>query len=558
MFIRTLLFLSLFLSIIISVQAQVDLEKAAQVVANHLGPVKTGKGQYTQQLAASKMPYRMTFTVTYADEKGKAHDEIYHLNVADLEAASITSKPVRDVITITIGTRLSRNFIRFTENGQPGNFTNKLILYAENPGEAKELIEGIRQLAAAGKNYQPTKLPEDYKGLIQFIKGNIGSETIGNTGFEQSLEINEQNPLLITFNQNKEGNSDDKFIVNTADLNVNDLRLEASGKYLQLTVVTRNRDRLVRYLRTGKPADLVTGFDIISTDPDRLRSIEAAFRKLIPLAVKQLETQRPAMQTMAEIQKVVTAGVRSTIEARDNSNQRIEFNCECVLSQSWANRSSQTEDVYRFSLDDLAEHQSKLSTLNGLHILSLSTGSRSLIKVTKNQVPQSYVSNVNIYAYDLETIRFLPQAFSKAIQLCRQARKNPMPVNSTIATLSWLSNQMPSLQQGNSEIKTTLEPVESNNACLLRFSEKTSGRKTSETQYEIPLKALNVGGVETSVNGSSVFVIMYTTGRQRMIKMVRDGKPGDYTNNIRIQFDDVEKARYVADGFRHLIRHCTN
>ncbi|MVM40658.1 hypothetical protein GO730_28225 [Spirosoma sp. HMF3257] len=59
-----------------------------------------------------------------------------------------------------------------------------------------------------------------------------------------------------------------------------------------------------------------------------------------------------------------------------------------------------------------------------------------------------------------------------------------------------------------------------------------------------------------AINGRNVFVNLPTNGKEKMVKTQKDGKPSDYVNNVRIQVDDIEKARAIADAFRHLIRQC--
>ncbi|MVM40659.1 hypothetical protein GO730_28230 [Spirosoma sp. HMF3257] len=496
MFLRTLLFLSLSILAFLPSYAQGNLAAATQAVANQLSIVKIGAGQYTQKLEATRAPHRLTFLVTQTDAKGKAHDESYHLNVADLDPAQISFKPSKDVIVVTAGIRLNRKFIRYAENGQPGNFIEKLTLYAESPDAATAMVDALRKLAlAAEKSYHPASLPDGYEDIAVWLKNAVVNEVIGLNSYEQSISYNGRNPLLATFKQNKAGKSDDQFGFNVADISLNDVKLTAKGDHLELSLTTLNRDKFIRYIRAGKPADLTSEFALISTDVDRIRDIEAAFRKLIPLAQKRLEAQTPSLKSMADIQKVVIAGTRSVVSDRESFNQQIVPECSCMYTRIQAGRQTPIEEISRFSLDDIPENSTKIDISNGLFVLKVNTGKQRLISVSKNLVRQNYSADLEIFSEDLEAVRFLPQAFTKAAQLCRQARKSPVPTNTAAATLSWLTTQMPSLRSETEELKTTLETFEPNSTCHLRLTERIIGKKTVETQYDMSLKFLNVGGL---------------------------------------------------------------
>lgn len=271
-----------------------SLPDAVKGVSDQLRVVKVSNGDYAQRLETTKAPHRLTFLITQTDAKGKTNEESYHLNVADLDPSLITFKPNKDVITVTAGTRQGRKFIRYAENSKPGNFTDHLTLYAENPDIAHALVDALRKVATvAEKSYKPATIPDTFEGAALWLKANTGNETSGATTYDQSLTYDGRNPLLATFKQNKGGKGEEQYTVNVADLSLADLKLNPQGDRLELTLATRNRSKFIRHTRPGRVADAVTDFGIVSTDIDRIRDIEAAWRKLIPLAEKRLESQLP-------------------------------------------------------------------------------------------------------------------------------------------------------------------------------------------------------------------------------------------------------------------------
>lgn len=544
----------------LAAQAQDLMTGPLAGVSTQLQPVKTGNAQFVQKLEASQPSYRATFSVTKTSEKGKGDEGTYFLNLSDLDVASVSYKVEKDVISVIADTKQHRKFVRYSENGELKSLTDRVKLYADNPDIAKALVESLKKvILAAEKAYKPARTPESLDDLRQWLKTNIGTEAVGSDKYEQSLTFDQGNPLRAVFRRSEVGAkgsaSTETYSFNLGDLGLEGLQVEAKGKRFELSIVAQQKQKLMGYAKDGKLDNVVQSFEIISGDADKIRDVAAAWRKLIPLAVKQLESRKPTFASMASAQKYLEASVTAAKTADRTIEQTLKPDCICTYTRRETAAKNNTEEVYEFNLADLAEKGTKLGVDKELYAIDLKTrDNRKFISYTKNGVRQNYVSSLELASDNLENVRYMSQAFEKAVQLCAQSRKNPVPTASQQARLDWIREQLPK-DIGEKEL-TSYALTAENGVCDLKLTVTQSGKKTSEIVYDLALKDFNADATNFDVDGKTVYVSLVTKGKEKLVKTFKDGKPSDYVHTIKIQLGDIEKGRYVAEAFRQLIRNC--
>jgi hypothetical protein len=557
---KTLLF-CLAAVVCLAANAQTDpLSGPIAGVSAQLQPVKTGSAQYIQKIEAAQPAYRATFSVTKTDNKGKGNEDAYFLNLSDLDVSTVTYKVEKDVIAVLAETKQHRKFVRYSENGELKNLTDRVKLFADNPDIAKALVESLKKvILAAEKAYKPARTPESLDDLRQWLKTNIGSETVGSDKYEQALTFDAENPLRAVFRRSEVGGkgsaSQDTYSFNLGDLGLEGLQVETKGKRFELPLVIQQKQKLMGYAKDGKLDNLVQTFEIISSDADKIRDIAAAWRKLIPLAVKQLESRKPAFANMAGAQKYLESSLQASKTNDRTIEQTLKADCICTYTRRETYNKNNTEEVYEFNLADLAEKGAKLGVDKELYTIDLKTrDNRRFIGYTKNGVRQNYVSEIELASDNLENVRYMSQAFEKAVQSCAQSRKSPVPTGSQQTQLEWITQQLPKELGEKEPVNYSL--VAEGGTCDLKLTVAQGGRKPSELVYDLALKSLNADATNFDVDGKNVYVSLVTKGKEKLVKTLKDGKPSDYVHTVKIQLGDIEKGRYVAEAFKQLIRNC--
>lgn len=554
------LFLSLAVAISLAAHATNDpLAGALAGVSAQLQPVKTANAQFVQKLETAQPAYRATFTVTRTDNKGKSSEETYFLNLADLDVSTVTYKVERDVIAILADTKQHRKFIRHTEDGDWKNLTGRLKLYADTPDIAKALVEALKKaITSANTVYTVAKTPDTMDGLRAWLKTAIGPEAIGSVKYEQALTFDADNPLRAVFRRSEVGAkgaaTQETFSFNLGDLSLEGLQIETKGSRLELHLPVQQKQKLMGYAKDGKLDNVVSSLELVSADPDRIRDLLSAWRKLIPQAIKQLQAQKPVFTNFAVAQKTLEANIQTAKTADRTIEQSLKADCLCRYTRREIFEKNNLEETYEFNLADLAPQGTKLGVDKELYTVELKTrDNQRVIGYLKNGVRQNYVTGLELAADNLEAVRFLDEAVEKAIQSCAQSRKSPVP-SGPQARLDWISQQ---LAAGNGQPDAVSQTLKAENGfCDLKLTVTEGGRKPSERAYDLALSDLNADAVAFDVNGKDVFVNLTTKGREKLIKTAKDGKPAAYVHTVSIQVDGIESGRNLAEAFREAIRGC--
>lgn len=558
---KTTLLLALATGLSLAARATNDpMTGALAGVSAQLQPVKTANAQFVQKIEAAQPAYRATFTISRTTDKGKSNEETYFLNLADLDPATVAYHVERDVIAVVADTKQHRKFIRRTEDGDWKALTDRLKLYADNPDIAKALVEALKKaVVSAEKAYLPAKTPDTMDGLRQWLKTAIAAEVVGTEKYEQALTFDAENPLRAVLRQSRVGEkgsaSAETYSFNLGDLTLDGLQIDSRGPRLELRLQTLQKRKIVGYAKDGKLENVVNGFELFSADPDRLRDVMAAWRKLIPQAVKQLQAKQPVFTSFDVARKTLEASIQTAKTSDRTIEQTLKAECLCTYTRRETGKKNSVEETYELNLADLAPQGTKLGVDKELYTIELKTrDNQKFIGYQKNGVRQAYVNGLELAADNLESVRFLNEAVEKAIQACAQSRKSPVPAASQAARLAWIDEQLAAvngvLGEKSQKLAATAAP------CDFKLTLAEGGRKSTELVYDLDLKALNADAAQVEVDGREVFINLTTKGREKLIKTAKDGKPANYVHTVRLQADGIERARALAEAFRGLIGGC--
>lgn len=555
---KTTLLLALATGLSLAARATNDpMTGALASLSAQLQPVKTASAQFVQKIEAAQPAYRATFTISRTTDKGKSSEETYFLNLADLDPATVAYKVERDVIAVVADTKQHRNFIRHTEDGDWKALTDRLKLYADNPDIAKALVEALKKaVVSAEKAYVPAQTPDTMDGLRQWLKTAIAAEVIGTEKYEQALTFDAENPLRAVLRQSRVGEkgnaSTETYSFNLGDLTLDGLQIDTRGPRLELKLQTLQKRKLVGYAKDGKLENVVNGFELFSADPDRLRDVMAAWRKLIPQAVKQLQAKQPVFNSFDVARKTLEASIQTAKTSDRTIEQTLKAECLCTYTRRETGKKSNVEETYELNLADLAPQGTKLGVDKELYTIELKTrDNQKYIGYLKNGVRQNYVNGLELAADNLESVRFLNEAVEKAIQACAQSRKSPVPTASLAARLAWIDEQLAAVNGALGEKTQKFAVATAPSDFKLTVAE--GGRKPTELVYDLDLKALNADATQVDVSGREVFVTLTTKGREKLIKTAKDGKPSNYVHTVQVQADGIERARALAEAFRGMI-----
>lgn len=552
--------LLLFLILPLAALAQSQEYSASQKrLTGLLGTVNASDAEHNQTLNFDKeKPFYADMKLVKTDKKGKSTETRLIFNLADLNAPSVAYKIQKDVITVTAETKNKQKFVKEFGNDSFDGFTNKISFYAGNIDAARSVVDELKKIIPLAEKLDQAylKLPDSYAGLTAWLKTHINTQESGDTRYEQSLNSKDLiAEYLCTTHEKGQVKRTEKFVFNWGDLNSKGVNIDVKSKQLGVSLTVKNKAKYISYLKADVPQNNEYELVIPVFDVDKAKSLKSALEKLIPLAEQRLAQSAPKVNTREAALQLLKKTDRTLADKSGDIRQQFDASCAASLKISTSGKNG-SEERYAFLMADLNDKKLELEVKGNFYSIELSTNNnQKVISSFKNDQKQNYTNSVTLLSDNLEDFRYLPEALKKVIADCKASEKNRVPAGSAAATMAWLEKKIPRLESDKASVSQSLAISKD---CSVKFTEeKADAKKSSQLVYEAGLKDLNANGVNYDISGKNIFVILPANGKEKLIKTYKDGAPGNYTNEIRIQIDDVSIARDVTEGFKAVIKGCS-
>ena len=538
--------------------AQTDLPAAIKTINAELLEVGSDKLTITQKVEQNAAkPYRVVFTRTTTDAKGKQTVEAWDLNLADLDKNTVRWEDSKESIKVPMTTNRRQKYIRHLKNGVLDAYTDDLLLYAKNVDNARNLekaMEAAIPLAkdAWEKDVDLKEAPPET--LLKRLCELIGEVTVGDDIYKQKLEPAGDFPDRLKLRVEEYGskgvNTTETYIWSVGDLNDPSLRLQIQGKNAYLQAGTKRNLRWVAYTKGDE-----RGYDnevrLRVADPDQGKLVQAILQKLIVYGEAQIRQRLPTPANADEALKQLAATQQAFAVEKTNYEQTLAGSCLTQLTQRKTAEKSTESLEYRFHFGDLNSKSVALDIRAKNLALEMTTVDKeNLIAVFKNGEQQNYNNDVSLLLPDLETARRAEHLALAVVDKCRQTI---VPKD-----FDWVRN---TLSQAGSVAKETnltqkLELQEAGNNCKWRFTKvESTDKKTSESIYEFNLYDLDPKNLGLKVSGKKVTLQANTKYRQKIISEYKEGKPS-YTADFQLVVADVETAKILRETWSQLMAQC--
>jgi hypothetical protein len=537
-----------------------DLIEILKKLKTSMKEVSTVPIQYSQSFDQDeKKNTKVNFTIIETDKKGKSIESSYLVELADLNKSAVSYKILKDIIQVHVETKLKQKYITVSKNKGFNGYTDSFDLYAGTIDDARTIVDFLKKASEiAEKSQNQTPFGATYESITSWFENNFKKSQIGTMQFEQTFKSQVNTPLCTytivqTDAKGKTEAETAKF--NWSDFNSAAVAMEIKSDRIQITIPTKNKFKFVSWQKNGKSESNTDDIVLLGSDIDQMKVVLEASKKLIVLAEKLMETQKPVIVTLDDAFGLIQKGVQNFTQNSIDIEQVINKSCHVSLNQK-SNAKSVLDESFEFNLIDVNEKALNLEVKESLYIFSISVlNKQKYIKYTKNGVFQGYENEAEIKGENIETMRYLKSGFEKAIFECKALTK-ASKVDSTIdAKMAWITSHISNIKQEREELKQTFE--KSANMCSIKFTATLVGeKKTTENTYEFSLKDINANATMFEISGKSIFVKIYTNNKEKIIKATENGKPVGFANEVMFKVDDLEKARKLTETLKQAIKQC--
>ena len=227
--------------------------EALGFLSNAIGDVSIGNDSYQQSMTND---CKATVKVIESDEKGNSKEQVYDLNLGDLNPGRTQIKISGNTVGLSLETNNKNRYIQVYRDGEQQNYASDFEIVTDGIESARFLKEAFSPAIEECKAQLSANAPTSADAALSFVQEKL--ETIddgkGNS-LDQSLVKIEGDPCKLEYTQviNTTKSSNDRlYEIILADLNPNSLTLKVSGKEIFVEVETKAREKIIKAYENGE------------------------------------------------------------------------------------------------------------------------------------------------------------------------------------------------------------------------------------------------------------------------------------------------------------------
>ena len=259
-----------------------NISEVGSWFSENIGLIETDGDKYEQNLSIIKENENQLIIEKKLTEADGGTDETrFILYPEDISLDELEIKVSGKKLTVHLETEKGK-YIKKFENGLLQNFTANAEILFFDPLVAKNFIEAIRFLKANSVVEERAAMNKDE--AIAFLSGNIQKIDLPDEQYEQKLEVRDEGNCKMSFTRVKtddKGASDKQiYEFNISDINPGSSKFSVKGDIIEMNLVTRGNEKLIKPYENGEVGDFVDDFVIYVDDILLAKKTLAAFAAL--------------------------------------------------------------------------------------------------------------------------------------------------------------------------------------------------------------------------------------------------------------------------------------
>jgi len=262
-----------------------EFSSAAEVnqwLADNLVPLYRDDETYEQSIEViEEAENQLVFTLKITEDDGELTATRYIIYPEDISLDEMEIKVSGGRLNVALETDKGR-FIKNFKNGEVQNFADDAVVYFSDPLTAKNFMAAIRYLKEISMVENRSEMGKEE--AISFLTENLPNFAIPDEKHEQMLAIEDEAVCKLSFTRvetDDDGGSDEYVYTFTAsDIHPGNSELEVRGEYIEINLVTRGGEKLIKPVENGEVEDFDDGFSIYADDLFLAKKILAAFGAL--------------------------------------------------------------------------------------------------------------------------------------------------------------------------------------------------------------------------------------------------------------------------------------
>jgi hypothetical protein len=536
-------------------KANTAFSEAVQRINSELQTVENNKSQMGQTIAVLQ-PGVVKLNITSTTIKdGKSTAEFYEFNLADIDVNTIRTFTNKDVIQVQLLVSKKQKLIKKTTENQKSSYEDEVILFAKNIDNGRVLVDLLKSLVPLSIDIIEKKLSlKTYQEHVNWLENNVTDVKLVDKQYIQKIVVNSKYPGRLELSIDevaKQKTTNNAYLFNLANLNVNSIFSEVKGDVIVVNIETKRKLKSVKTFSTKEQKDYVNDFSIYCESVEKSRDLQKVLKAAITLSEDKIENAIPKIKSVSEGVGIIDIYIKNITINETTYNQSFSGDCVVTFNAKESTPSKMTEEQFYFNLKDLGKNMVKFYTEGkSVKIELQAKAGNKFLKHTVNQELKSYTNKFEMEFAEIEDAMIAEKVLERMIELCENTEIKLAGSKNDL--LLQLKNNIKKVDVNKNAFEQTFEIKEDN---IMQFKNTEITEKASKTKmYEFNLNDINPTTVEMNTSSTIVFVTINTNYLEKIIKYYEDGAIKNYQNTINIYTSNIEEARTIVELFKKILQ----
>jgi hypothetical protein len=534
-----------------------DFNGTIQKLQGALAQVSSSSKKYDQEIKPGQFG-SVRYGVDETDQKGTKISYAYEFNLADIDPYAVKQETQKDVIMVSLTVRNKQRLIKVYKNGETQSYDEQLKIRAKDIDNARTIVDLIKKSIPSAEKLLASKLKlKSYDEMVSWLVANTKNVELGaSKSIKQTLAKGDYvgSMKLTEIETDAKGATEEQYIFNLADINLNSVNFKISGNKFAVNFETLQKIKGVSVLKAGKNS-FVDEVSINTNNVDEARDIKTVLGMVVPLAVEKVKADNPKTGTPDEIGAALKNLVKDVKGSEKVMVQTIEPKCITTVTQTNQTSNGSEKNVYTFNWMDINPNITQIQVSGDkMFVEATALDKKPVIMHFKNDKLDGYENEVKLYTESIETARRIKFVSEKAAEKCKTTYKDPFP-NTANDAFSWLKKTVGEVVVEEASLKQTFEAAGDgfNKVKYTRTSVK--GNTSSEEIFEFNFSDINPATVEVQVKGKWLYIRFESNFKAKIFGAYKDGKIQPYATTVEMAVKDVESSRSVISAMKKCIEN---
>jgi hypothetical protein len=395
--------------------------EALDYVKKNLPKVTIGSDIYEQSISFEDTPDGLvSFRKIKTNKEGEAVEESFQLYLCDMKK-EVQLNVSTGSVKLELETTDGEKYIKFYDDGQPGNYTNNIEIYVDRIDDARDLINAME--FAIGNSESGMKPFTGLNSTSDWLETNVTGIVIGSKQIQQNMAVitDEENKIELKIVTSSEGNEpvDETFEIYPRDIDLEDLNIRISGDEMFIPLST-GKLKFIKAYEDGELQNYGTKTEVHFEDIKTARNFIGAMSYLNKSSREKdwsFENENTAFTYIEDhLGKIDVSGdiYEQTIEKSDDNSCKLRYT---VLKTD--SKGTSVEHAYEFMAADLDIQNSEILVSGKEMTIRMITRDREkIVKPFENGEEENFTYSFELHTDDVLIAKKLLAAFDELAHAC--------------------------------------------------------------------------------------------------------------------------------------------